>query len=89
MILGILRKKLVNDGQEFQVDIGSAQTVISPEYLLAAHQTEGRIGVPSKINDIAIFDNFDVRKNFVEIGGQRYPRHSVITNYNETDFLER
>ena len=66
-----------------------AQTVISPEYLLAAHQTEGRIGVPSKIIDIAFFDKLDVRKNSAEIDGRRYPRDSVITNYNETDYLEQ
>ena len=68
-----------------QVDIGSAQQVNSPKYLISAHQTPLRIDTPNKNIDIAFFDNLDLRKNFVEIDGQRYPRDSVLINYEEYD----
>ena len=32
---------------QLQVDIGSAQKIISPKYLIVAHQTAARIGVPN------------------------------------------
>ena len=54
-----------------QNDIGSAQNVIQPKYLLCAHQTNLRTTTPNKKINIAIFDNMDLRKNFVEIAGQR------------------
>ena len=41
-------QKIANDGNEFQVDIGSAQHVISPKKLIAAHQTHDRIDVLNK-----------------------------------------
>ena len=56
--------KVVEDGLEFQIDIGSAQTVNSPKYPIAAQQTADRIGVPNKARIIAIFDNLHVRKFF-------------------------
>ena len=31
-------RKVVKDGLEFQIDIGSAENVNSPNYLIAAHQ---------------------------------------------------
>ena len=57
-------------------DIGSAQQVHSPKYLIIAHQTSLRTTTPDKKINIAIFDNLDLRKYYVEIDGQRYPRHS-------------
>ena len=78
-------KKVVNDGLEFHVDIGPAQNNSSLKYLIAAHQSLARINVPNKTNNIAIFDNLDVRKYFVAIDGYRYPKNAVITNYNEND----
>ena len=45
-----------------QHDIGSAQNVISPKYLISAHQTSHRITTPDKKRNIAIFDNLDLRK---------------------------
>ena len=38
------------------------------------------IGVPNKTIDITSFDNLDVRRHFVEIDRQRYPKDSVIKN---------
>ena len=73
----------------FQVDIGSAQSVNSPKYLICAHQTHDRSALPNKRNNISIFDNLDVRKYFVEIDGQRYPRDSILTNYGENDYIDQ
>ena len=41
-----------------------------------------------KIN-IAIFDNLDLRKYFVEIDGQRYPRDTVCINYEENVYIQQ
>ena len=54
-----------------QVDICSAQQVSSPEYLTCAHQAQNRIDGPNKINNIAIIDNLDLRRYYVEIDGPR------------------
>ena len=70
-------------------DIGSAQNVNSPKYMICAHQTNLRTTIPDKKINIAIFDNLDFRKYFVEIDGQRYPRDSVLTNYEEKDFIQQ
>ena len=59
-----------------QHDIGSAQQLNSLKYLVHAHQTKDRIDTPNK-NNIAIFDNLDLPKYYVEIDGQRYPRDAV------------
>ena len=54
-------RKLSIDGNELQVDIGSTEHVNSPKYLIASFQTENRIGTPSKNNNLAIFDNVNVK----------------------------
>ena len=46
----------------FLLDIGSAQQVNSPKYLICARQTEDRTNAPNKKNSIAIFDNLDLQK---------------------------
>ena len=63
--------------------IGSAQQVIQPKYLICAHQTNLRTTTPDKKVNIAIFDNMNIRKYYVEIDGQRYLRDSVLLNYEE------
>ena len=75
--------------QIFLVDIGSAQSVKSPKYMICGHQTEARSGLPNKRNNIARFDNIDVRKNSIEIDSQRYPRDSFLTNYAENDYIDQ
>ena len=80
---------IVTDGGEFQVDIASSQSTNSPKYLIAAHQTEDRVGTANKANNISIFDHVDVKKYFVEIDGYRYPKESVITNFTENDYLDQ
>ena len=81
-------RKIVTDG-EFQVDIASSQSTNSPKYIIAAHQTEDRVGTASKANNISIFDHVDVKKYFAEIDGYRYPKESVITNFTENDYLDQ
>ena len=72
-----------------QHDIGSAQNVIQPKYLICAHQTNLRTTTPDKKINIAIFDNMDLRKYYVEIDGQRYPRDNVLINYEENDYIQQ
>ena len=72
-----------------QIDIGSAQQVNSPKYLIACHQTAARLNAPDKGINISRFDNLNVRKYFVEIDSVRYPRDGVLTNYNENDYTDQ
>ena len=72
-----------------QHDIESAQNVISAKYMICAHQTNLRRTILDKKTIIAIFDNLDLRKYFVETDGQRYPRDSVLINYEEKDYTQQ
>ena len=74
-------RKFSNDGRELQVDIGSAQNINSPKYLIAASQTNART-TPNKAINPAIFDNNHVTKYFVEIDG-------VLTIFEENSYLEQ
>ena len=69
--------EVVNTELEYQVDICSAVNVISPNYLIWAHQTEARAGPANKAINISVFDHVDVRNFFCEIGTARYPNDSV------------
>ena len=75
--------------QIFQVDIESAQSVKSPNCLICAHQTEARSALPNKRKNISRFDKINVRKYFIEVDGQRYPRGSVFTNDTENDYSDQ
>ena len=81
--------KAVNDGVEFQVDIGSAESINSPKNQIPAHQPLARVNVSDKANIIAVFDNLDVGTNFVEVDCYRYPRDAVITNYAKNEYLDQ
>ena len=72
-----------------QLDIGSSQNVQSPKYLIGAHQTRDRIDAPLSTKNVAIFDNLDLRKHYIEIDGQRYPRDSSLMNYEQNDYIEQ
>ena len=61
----------------------------SPKYLIRAHQRKDRIITPNKNNNIAIFDNLDIRKLFVEIDGIRYPRDGVSINFTEKKYIDQ
>ena len=84
---GYTERRLISD-LLVQHDIGSAQ-VNSPKYLIKAHQTSLRTTTPDKKIIIAILDNLDLRKYYVEIDGQRYPRDSVLINYEEKDYIQQ
>ena len=81
-------RKTIETQLEYQVHIGSAQNINSQKYLLVAHQTAARIGVPNKANNVAVFDNLDVRKYFVDFDGVRY-RDVVSVGYTSNDFLDQ
>ena len=72
-----------------QLDIGSSQNVQSPKCLIGAHQTKDRIDAPISTKNVAIFDNLDLRKYYIEIDGQRYPRDSSLMNYEQNDYIEQ
>ena len=82
-------RKIVTDGGDFQVDIASSQSTNSPKYLIAAHQTEARVGTSNKRNNVSIFDHVDGTKYIVQIDGYRYPKESAITNFSENDYLDQ
>ena len=72
-----------------QLDIGSSQNIQSPKYLIGAHQTRDRIETPISTKNVSIFDNLDLRKYYIEIDGQRYPRDSSLVNYEQNDYIEQ
>ena len=81
-------RKISNDGRELQVDIGSAQQMNSPKYLMSAFQTPTRT-TPNKASNPAIFDKNHVTKYFVEIDGVRYPKDGVLINFEENLYLDQ
>ena len=72
-----------------QLDIGSSQNIQSPKYLIGAHQTKDRIDAPISTKNVAIFDNLDLRKYYIEIDVQRYPRDNSLMNYEQNDYIEQ
>ena len=72
-----------------QLDIGSSQNVQSPKYLIGAHQTKDRIDGAISTKNVAIFANLDLRKYYIKIDGQRYPRDSSLMNYEQNDYIEQ
>ena len=76
------------DGNELQIDIGSAQHVNSPKFLIAAFQKADIILTPYKNINIAIFDNVIVKTYFCEVDGARFPKDAVLTNFPENDYLD-
>ena len=82
-------RKLSTDGNELQVDIGSAQHVNCIKHLSGAFQTAERIATPNKNENIAIFDNVNVRKYFCEIDCHRYPKEAVLTIFLKNSYLDQ
>ena len=72
-----------------QLDIGSSQNFQNPKYLIGAHQTKDRIDGAISTKNVAIFDNLDLRKYYIEIDGHRYPRDSSLMNYEQNDYIEQ
>ena len=82
-------KRRVLSDMIVQADIGSTQQVSSPKYLIYAHQTQERINVPNKKEDIVLFDEVDLRKYHVELDGQGYPTDNLLIRYEEDDYIEQ
>ena len=72
-----------------QHDIGSAQQINFPKYMICALQTSLRTTTPDKKINIAKFDNQDFRKYYVEIDEQQYPRDSGLINHEENDYIQQ
>ena len=72
-----------------QLNIRSSQNVQSPKYLIGAHQTKDRIDGAISTKNVAIFDNLDLRKYYIEIDGQRYPRDGSLINFEQNDYIEQ
>ena len=66
-----------------QHDIGSAQQVNGPKYLIGVHETQLRTTTTDEKINIAIFDNLDLRKYFVQVDGKRYPGDGISKNYRK------
>ena len=81
-------RKISNDGRELQVDIGSAEHIISTEYLIATFQMNDRVGTPNNARNPVVFDTNNVSKYFVEIDGTRYPRDGISTSFEENSYLD-
>ena len=54
-----------------------------------AHQTEDSIETPNKNNSITTFDILNLRKYYVEMETQRYPRDDISINYTENDYRDQ
>ena len=80
-------RKTADTQLEYQIDIGSAQNINSPKYLIVAHQTAARTGVPNKANNIAVFDNVGVRKNPADFDRVRYSKEGVSIDYASNDYF--
>ena len=72
-----------------QLDFGTSQHVKSPKNLIGAHQTRTRADTANKNNNIAIFDNLNLQKFYVEIDSVRYRRDSNLVNYEQNDYIEQ
>ena len=72
-----------------QLAIGTSQHVNSPKNLFGAYQTRTRADTAIKNKNIAIFDNHNLQKYYVEIDSIRYPRDSVLVNYEQNDYIEQ
>ena len=69
--------------------MGSFENVQSPKNLIGAHQTKDRIDGAISTKNVSIFDKLDLRKYYIEIDGQRYPRDSSVMNYEQNDYIEQ
>ena len=72
-----------------QLDLGTFQHVNSPKYLTGGHQTRIRADTANKIIKIAIFENLNLQKYYIEIDSVRFPQDSVLVNYEQNDFIEQ
>ena len=81
-------RRIISDTMS-QLDIESSQKVQSQKYLIGAHQTRISADTANKNNNIAIFDNLNLQTIYVEIDSVRYPRNSLLVNYEQNDYIEQ
>ena len=81
-------RRLVSD-TNVQVDIGSAQQVNSPKYLICTHQTKDRLSTHDKKLIMLFLTISMLKKYYIEIDGQRYPRDSVLIDFEKNDYIEQ
>ena len=82
-------RKTVETQLESQFEIGSTQNFKNPKYLIVALQIAARIVVPNKANNIAFFDNLNVRRYHVNIDGVRYPWDGLSIDYASNDYVDQ
>ena len=82
-------RRVLDTRLEYQLNIGSAHKIHSPNKLISAHQTSVRSADPNKKNKTAIFDKLNIKMYFVEMDGIRYLRDSVNVVFNTKLFLDR
>ena len=70
-----------------QLDIGISQNVQSSKYLIGAHQPKDSIDGAISTENVAIFDDLDLRNYYIEIDGQLYPPDSSFMNYEQNDYI--
>ena len=80
-------RKFVDTQSEYKVDTGNAQNINSPNYLALTHQMTARIADPNKANNVAVFDNLNVRQCYVDNDRVRYPRDGVSIHYNSNGYI--
>ena len=74
-------KKNVDTQLEYQIDIGWAQNFNNLKNSIFAGQTAVGVEVPNKARNIAVLDNSNVKKIFIDIDGVRYTRDAVSIDY--------
>ena len=83
-------RKLIDTARNFQMDINLASNINSPLYLIAAHQRTQRsdpadhtINLPNNTFNNAIFDHVKLRTYYSEEDGIRYPKKTIMINYDD------
>ena len=82
-------RKTVDTRLEYRVQLSSAPNKISPKCLIVADETAVRIGVPNKANNVAVFDNLNVRKHHADIDGACHPRDAVNIDYASNQCVDQ
>ena len=81
-------RRVISD-MSTHMDIGSSLQVNSPKCLIGAHQARVRADTANKNNNIAIFGNLDLRNFLIEVDAIRYPRDSILVNFEQNDYIEQ
>ena len=82
-------RKSVDTQLDYEVDIGSAQNIISPKYIIVAQQTAATIQSINKAYNAAVFDNLNVRKHHFDIDGVRCSREARNIGYASNNYADQ